>query len=116
VSEPRYLFHRVKEHNEWEDETWYHYFLDAPGVAEAIYLARQKEHCDLSHTEKVELYSAQMEVLANQDDMSYMATHWFGKLVDFSGLANATEQDLYKGGIRHYGEDLLEEIEIEEES
>jgi hypothetical protein len=100
-------YHRVTEHNSWEGETWYHYFENDQDGRVLDSLIRAVDKCDfLSDPDSIELAEAQTTVLANLEP-GYMDIHWFGELTDFDGLANATSEDLYKGGIRKYGVEVF---------
>lgn len=112
------LWLRVSERNSWEGETWYHYFLDEEGVEEAL-ISAVGSQSDLSWPRRVSLTWSAAEALANEEP-GYMAPHWFGKLTNFE-VAQANEDDLYKGKIRSFGEELMsyedeEEHEHESES
>jgi len=100
------LWLRICEHNSWEGETWYHYFLAEEGVKEALQAAVRSNVEDLSLRE-VTLTWLVAKALANEDTGDYMNTHWFGKLTNF-GVAQASTDDLYKGGIRKFGEEMME--------
>jgi hypothetical protein len=98
-------YYKVTEYNEWEGETWYHYFLDD---GEGKVLSALEDACqdDLSEPELVELTEDQTDVLANLEP-GYMDIHWFGVLTDFEGLSKAAAaSDLYKGKIRNFGEEI----------
>lgn len=99
------LWHCLTEKNEWEGETWYHYFIDGEGVYEALRSA-VKAADDLTLEESQEISWETATRLTNLDDAGYMQTHWFGELTDFEGLSAA--KDLYKGKIRDFGEELFE--------
>lgn len=99
------LWLRIREHNYWEGETWYHYFLDEGGVEEALQAAVRSQS-DLRGPDRVLLTESAAEALANEEP-SYMDTHWFGKLTNFE-VAQASTDDLYKGGIRKFGEEMME--------
>lgn len=100
-------YHRVTEHNSWEGETWYHYFEDdGEGVVLKALAKAVGPASDLRDIETVELTEDQATVLANLEP-AYMDIHWFGELTDFDGLASATSEDLYKGGIRKYGVEVF---------
>jgi hypothetical protein len=102
-------FYRITEYNDWEGETWYHYFLDKPGVKEALEEANKMlgDESDFTSIDRMEMSEVEQLVLANWAPEYYMEPHWFGEL-DIEKLKQASRKDLYKGGIRDYGEDLFE--------
>jgi hypothetical protein len=103
----------IVEHNSWEGETWRHYFEDGEGVKDA--LAVGPFMCaELRGPELVELSVEEAEARANLDDGEYMQAHWFGRLTDQAGLKAASEDDLYKGGIRKFGESVMETVVLPE--
>lgn len=97
-------WYRVTERNSWEGETWRHYFEPEPGVKAAL-----EQHFDV--VKLVHLSADQVELLANVEP-GYMEPYWFGKLTDLEALRNATEDDLYKGGIRKYAKEALSVREV----
>lgn len=109
-------FHRITESNEWEGENWYHYFLDEPGVYETLRdLADAGENeNDYTDLTTVRMTWDEATRLTNLDTGGYMQEYWFGKVTNLEGLKNATEKQLYKGGIREFGEELFTR-EVEEE-
>lgn len=100
------IFHCIAEYNEWEDETWFHYFLDAPGVRDALQSVLSKGIYTLADPAGYSELKA--EYLTNWDDGEYMQKHWFGELTKIDELKSATENQLYKGKIRDFGEELFE--------
>lgn len=100
-------FHCITEHNAWEGETWHHYFLDGPGVLDALQSVYSRTG-DFVQLDTDEYTDEETTRLTNLDNSGYMQKHWFGELTDPEGLASATEQQLYKGGIRDFGEELFE--------
>lgn len=109
-------YHRLTEENSWEGETWYHYFLDEPGVYEALKsLLERFPDSDLTDFETLELSDEEATTLVNIDDVGYMQTYWFGYL-DVTKLSNISNvDDLYKGKIRDYAEDMFELVKVEQE-
>lgn len=107
---------RLTEDNSWEGETWYHYFLVEPGVFEALesLLDKSSDH-DFQDLKIVKLSDEEATVLANIDEGCYMQPHWFGKL-DTEKLSSVSPQDLYKGRIREYAEDLFVVVDTTEAS
>ena len=101
-------FYRVTEENDWEGETWYHYFLDDAGVLEALKTVYPKFD-DFTGIDQVSLSHEQQVTLANLEP-GYMNIHWFGTLDVDKLNKEATKENLYKGGIRNFGESLFEEI------
>lgn len=106
---PKDKFYLLSETNDWEGETWYHYFLAEPGVKKSIESAIQVlgEESDFEEIKEVDLSDEEQTTLANLEP-GYMDIHWFGEL-DIEKLKGATREDLYKGGIREYGESLFEQ-------
>lgn len=104
---------RITERNEWEGETWYHYFKSADGVYSLLLSAVERSDGELEGPKTAQLTWDQAATLTNQDDDSYMQTYWFGELTDFDGLSKADDKKLYKGGIRNFGEELF--VQGEEE-
>lgn len=101
-------FHCLTEENDWEGETWYHYFLDEPGVYDILSLLQENEAYDFTDLETITSITwAEAERLTNQDHGGYMQEHWFGKLTKPESLKQADSQALYKGGIRDFGEELF---------
>lgn len=100
-------FHCLTEENEWEGETWYHYFLDETGVYDVLNLIQEDEGYDFTDLETSSFTWTEAERLTNLDEGGYIQEHWFGKLTNLEGLKQATQQDLYKGGIRKFGEELF---------
>jgi hypothetical protein len=103
-------FHCIIEYNDWEGETWYHYFLDEPGVLgilTALFEDKDEDDNDFMDLETTTTTWSDAERLTNQDHGEYMQPHWFGKLTNLEGLKSAASQDLYKGGIRKFGEELF---------
>lgn len=102
------LWHRLTEVNEWEGETWYHYFLhdEENKVLGALEAAIIKPS-PFTELKTVALTMDQAEVLTNRDDHNYMQAHWFAELTDFKGFAAATDKDLYKGGVRKFGKEVF---------
>lgn len=100
-------FHCFEEYNDWEGETWYHYFLDEPGVLDILNSIMNLENTDFEDLETITVTWDEATRLTNQDHGEYMQVHWFGKLTNPEGLKKATHQDLYKGGIREFGEELF---------
>lgn len=108
-------FHCLTESNEWEGETWYHYFLDEPGVFDILNrLMEVDEENDFIELETMTLTWPEATRLTNRGHDGYMQEHWFGQLTDLEGLKQADSQALYKGGIREFGEELFS-YETEEE-
>ncbi len=108
-------FHCLTESNDWEGETWYHYFLDEPGVYDILNrLTECDEENDFTELETCTLTWPEATRLTNLDTGGYMTEHWFGKLTNLEGLKQADSQALYKGGIREFGEELFT-YETEEE-
>ncbi len=102
------IFHCLTETNEWEGETWYHYFLDEPGVLGILTaLCDVDEENDYTEVETISLTWTEAERLTNQDHGEYMQLHWFGKLTNLESLRFAESDSLYKGGIREFGEELF---------
>lgn len=101
------LWHRVTETNDWEGEVWCHYFEDGDGVLSALESAMERQS-DLEEVDTIELTMDQACALTNSRDDGYMQKHWFGELTNIEGLNNATEDQLYKGGIRDFGTELFE--------
>lgn len=104
-------FFRVPEENAWEGETWYHYFLDETGVLEALKEAVIKL-LDLTRIEEISLSDDQQETLANLES-GYMNIHWFGTLDVDKLNKESTKENLYKGGIRDFGESLFERVSLD---
>lgn len=101
-------FHCIREDNEWEGETWYHYFLDEPGVLDILdRLMDVDEENDYVDLETVTLTWPEATRLTNMDHGCYMQEHWFGKLTKLEELKGADQKTLYKGGIRDFGEELF---------
>lgn len=100
-------FHCLTEENEWEGETWYHYFLDEPGVYDILSLIQENEVNDFTELETCNITWLEAERLTNQDHGEYMQLHWFAKLTNLEGLKQADSEALYKGGIRSFGEELF---------
>lgn len=109
-------YYRLSEHNSWEGETWYHYFIDQPGVLEALksILSRLDGH-DLEGVKTIELSDEEATILANFDNGNYMRPHWFGELNTEKLSLVSNSDDLYKGKIRDYAEDLFEMVRAEAE-
>jgi hypothetical protein len=101
-------FHCIREDNEWEGESWYHYFLDEPEVFDVLMSLTERENSDFSDLETVLITWDEATRLTNQDHGTYMQANWFGKLTNLEGLKNASDKELYKGGIRDFGEELFE--------
>jgi hypothetical protein len=91
----------------WEGEKWYHYFEtdEETKVVDLLAWLLDRDN-DLIELETFHLTEGEATVLANLE-AGYMYIHWFGELTDFEGLANATSEDLYKGGIRKYGVEVF---------
>ena len=108
TTEETVTFHCLTETNEWEGETWYHYFLDEPGVLDALKdtLKRVDDH-DFEDWETMTLTWPEAERLTNRGHDGYMQEHWFGRLTKLDELKQADSQALYKGGIREFGEELF---------
>ena len=100
-------FHCLTESNEWEGETWYHYFLDEPGVLDILKSVLKVDDHDFEDWETVTLTWPEATRLTNMDHCSCMQEHWFGRLTNLEGLKQADSQALYKGGIREFGEELF---------
>lgn len=100
------IFHCLTEENDWEGETWYHYFLDGPGVLDVLKLA-YKIGDDLTALETVSMTWDEAGRLTNQDHGTYVQCHWFGDLINPEGLRTASSNRLYKGGIRDFGRELF---------
>lgn len=103
----RETYWKLTEENDWEGETWYHYFVDGPGVLQALESAMEIEDADYVDLEKVELSEDEAIGLANIDEGNYMSPHWFGEL-DIAKLAAA--ESLYKGQIRDCAEEIFDTI------
>lgn len=73
-------FHCLTEYNDWEGETWYHYFLDEPGVYDTLSLIQEDETYDFTDLETVSLTWPEAERLTNLDTGGYMQEHWFGRI------------------------------------
>lgn len=99
-------FHCLTEENGWEGETWYHYFLDEPGVLDVLQSIEIGD-TDFDSLETVIMTWEEAERLTNQDHGEYMQAHWFGRLTKLKELRDAPSDALYKGGIRDYGEELF---------
>lgn len=110
-------FHCLTEYNDWEGETWYHYFLDEPGVLDVLdHLMVQDEEYDYyTELETCTLTWSEAERLTNRGNDGYMQEHWFGQLTNLEGLKQANSKTLYKGGIRDFGEELFSYDESESE-
>lgn len=101
----------IEEHNSWEGETWFHFFLDGPDVFDALTIAVHAS-ADLEGPSKEELAWPVVEKLANLEP-GYMDIYWFGELRDPAELALVKTYELYKGKIRNYGEEMLERVAVE---
>lgn len=110
------IFHRVNERNSWEGETWYHYFLDQPEVLDTLKHLVDDPDNDLSSVTTLALTWDTAEKLTNEDCGTYMQCHWFGELTRAADLKNTKGQDLYKGAIRDFGEELFSYDNREEET
>lgn len=108
-------FHCLREDNEWEGETWYHYFLDEPGVLDILTPLADNDENDFTDLETMTLTWPEAERLTNLDTDSYMQEYWFGRLTNLEGLKQADSKVLYKGGIREFGEELFSYDESESE-
>lgn len=107
-------WYRVTEHNEWEGETWYHYFCDSDTVNVRDILLLAVAQCGyLEGPEAVQFSWDQAAILTNLEDDGYMQTHWFGELTDAERLTKAESTELYKGHIRDFGEELFTQSEEE---
>lgn len=101
-------FHCIQEDNDWEGETWYHYFLDEPGVLDILdRLIDVDEDNDYVDLETVILTWPEATRLTSMDHGGYMQEHWFGKLTKPEELKGADQKALYKGGIRDFDEELF---------
>lgn len=114
TQEETVTFHCLTEENEWEGETWYHYFLDEPGVLDILTPLADNDENDYTDLETMTLTWPEAERLTNQDHGGYMQEHWFGKLTRLEELKLADSQALYKGGIREFGEELFSYYETED--
>lgn len=99
-------FHCLAETNDWEGETWYHYFQDAPGVLDALE-SIERGDTDFESLETVIMCWDEAERLTNRGHDGYMQEHWFGELTDIEGLRSAANDSLYKGKIRDFGTELF---------
>lgn len=108
-------FHCLTESNDWEGETWYHYFLDEPGVLDTLKGVLKKEGHDFADWETMSLTWPEAERLTNLDTSSYMQEHWFGRLTKPDELKQVDSETLYKGKIRDFGEELFSYDESESE-
>lgn len=107
TSEETVTFHCLTEENDWEGETWYHYFLDEPEVFSILEkLMFEEDDNDFVDLETMTLTWPEAERLTNRGRDGYMQEHWFGKL-NLEGLKQADSKALYKGGIREFGEELF---------
>lgn len=100
-------FHCLTEENEWEGETWYHYFLDEPEVFDVLNSIVDNDENDFTDLTADTFTWPEMERLTNLDEGEYMQKFWFGKLTNLEGLKQADSKALYKGGIREFGEELF---------
>lgn len=100
-------FHCLSEYNDWEGETWHHYFLDGPGVLETLTAVYERSG-DFVQLDTDDFTEEEQARLTNLDNGGYMQEHWFGELTKLEELKTATEEQLYKGGIRDFGEELFE--------
>lgn len=101
-------FYCLTETNEWEGESWYHYFLDEPGVYDILSLLQENEANDFTDLETITSITwREAERLTNQDHGEYIQLHWFGKLTKPDELKQANSNALYRGGIRQFGEELF---------
>lgn len=116
TQEETVTFHCLTETNEWEGETWYHYFLDEPGVLDILNcLMEVDEENDFIELETMTLTWPEAERLTNLDTGTYIQHHWFGQLTNLESLKQADSETLYKGGIRKFGEELFS-YETEDEN
>lgn len=106
----------LTEENEWEGETWYHYFLDEPGVIDILNPIAENEENDFVDLEMVTITWPEATRLTNQDHGEYMQLHWFGKLTKPEELRRADQDSIYKGGIRKFGEELFTREEGQSEN
>jgi hypothetical protein len=115
MSDEKTPYCRLTEENSWEGETWYHYFLVEPGVFETLesLLDKSSDH-DFQDLKIVKMSDEEATILANIDE-GYMQPHWFGKL-NTEKLSSVLPQDLYKGQIREYAEDLFVVVDTTEAS
>jgi hypothetical protein len=108
IPEETATFHCLTENNDWEGETWYHYFLDEPGVLDTLKLALKKDDNDnYTDWETLTLTWPEATRLTNRGHDGYMQEHWFGRLTKPDELKQADSKALYKGGIRDFGEELF---------
>jgi len=102
--DPKWI--EISEHNDWEGETWYHFFSfseDHYHVLEQA-IAEHKDDGSFFIRQKTLSWQA-AEDLTNRDDGSYMQKYWFGELTRADEILRA--ESLYKGRIRKYGEELF---------
>lgn len=81
-------FHCLTEYNDWEGETWYHYFQDEPGVYDvltSLVNKDQEDGFDFEELETVSITWPEAERLTNLDTGG-MQEHWFGRLTNLEGL------------------------------
>lgn len=96
-------FHCLEEYNEWEGESWYHYFLDEPGVWEVLNgLVTERTEEDLDND-----YPDLTTVNMTWEEATRLTNLDIGKVGSVEELRNAPEERLYKGGIRDFGKKLF---------
>lgn len=104
---------KLTESNTWEGETWYHYFEDHPGVSSLLQTLLDRSDVDFDSLEEIELTDEEATILVNLES-GYIDTHFFGVL-DLEKASHASDQELYKGGIRNFAKDLFELVSPIEE-
>lgn len=108
------IYYKLTEENEWEGETWYHYFLAKDGVLDALEAMWDRLSHDFVDLETIDLSDEEATILVNIDE-GYMQPHWFG-ILDVKKLSEVTESNsVYKGKIRDFAEDLFESVVKEKE-
>lgn len=107
VSEPdKVEWIEITEYNEWEGETWHHFFIYSEDHYHILQDAVIKHKEDGAFSiRRTTLSWEAAENLTNLDDCSYMQEYWFGELTNPEGLIETG--NIYKGKLRDYGEELF---------
>lgn len=102
----------ITEYNDWEGETWHHFFPYSEEHYRILEKVIDKHQNDgVFNIQRTSLSWKTAEILTNYDDGGYMQAHWFGELTNLEGLINAVS--IYKGKIRFYGKELFSYDESE---
>lgn len=96
----------ITEYNDWEGETWHHFFPYSEEHYQILELTIDKHKNDGDFNINCRTLSWETaEKLTNRDDGEYMQAYWFGELTKIEELKAA--KTLYKGSIRDYGKELF---------